>query len=701
MNQIQTFSMPFRTYVLAALIIVWAGGLTARGDNTNFNDLSIGDRFSPNPSNNTFESGGIDFTVISGPDATGSDVVVFDGAFAKLPVSGTHLFFNNNVGVAVSLDPATESLSFSFEFGDEVTLNVNGDSVFVERDLRQLDGTTIGNVSVSVDSSDSATPFDRRGILRLEGEINSFAITGTELAFDNFSVPASFGQATGLIRNFDDPTPNDGDFFGGSVVIDGNRILVGASGDDTNGRNVGQAYLFDATTGSLVFTLDDPTPSADDFSGDRFGYSIAIDGNHVLVGAPNDDTIGRSVGQAHLFDATTGNLVFTFDDPTPSADDLSGDRFGSSVAIDGNHVLVGAPLDRTNGLRVGQAHLFDATTGNLVFTFDAPTPTDFEYFGDSVAIDGNHVIIGAPGDSTNGENTGQAYLFDATTGNLVFTFDAPTPSPQEESFGSFGSSVAIDGSHVIVAAPGDSKANLFDATTGDLVFTFDAPTPPADDRLGDFFGESVAIDSNHVLVGAPNDDTNGRSVGQAYLFDATTGDLVFTFDAPTPTDFEYFGGSVAIDGNRVLIGASGDDTNGRSAGQASLFSLSETITGDFDADGDVDGDDVDFYIGNLDQPATGELAQLDLDGDGEVTLADHDLFVTTLVVTFNGITGALLGDVDLDGEVDVLSDAFALVGSLGMSVTSRSQGDLNADGTVDVLNDAFRLIADLGQSNED
>ena len=94
------------------------------------------------------------------------------------------------------------------------------------------------------------------------------------------------------------------------------------------------------------------------------------------------------------------------------------------------------------------------------------------------------------------------------------------------------------------------------------------------------------------------------------------------------------------------------------------------------------------------------MAQLDLDTDGEVTLADHNLHVTTLVTTSNGVTGTPLGDVNLDGSVDVLGDGFALIGGLGQSVTSRAQGDLNADGIVNVLGDAFILIGDLGNSNE-
>ena len=513
----------------------------------------------------------------------------------------------------------------------------------------------------------------------------------------SISVSASFGQNASLLQTFDDPSPAEDDQFGNAVAIDGNHILVGVSGDDTNGDGVGQAYLLDATTGNRIFTFDDPTPTG----GDRFGASVAIDGNHILVGASRDNTNGTDIGQAHLFDATTGNLIFTFDDPTPTVRD----GFGSSVAIDGNRVLVGARFDNTNveNISQGQAHLFDATTGNLIFTLDDPTPTFGDSFGISVSVDGNHILIGANSDETFGNAVGQAHLFDATTGNLLFTFNDPDPTGVDN----FGESVAIDGNHALVGAinsdvvndTNDGQAHLFDTTTGELIFTFDDPTPTGADR----FGASVAIDGNHILVGASRDNTNGIDVGQAHLFDATTGNLVLTFDDPTPTVSDKFGGSVSIDGNRVLIDAPDDDSNGSNAGQAHLFSIPgpNSLAGDFDADGNVDGDDVDFYIGNLDQPATGELAQLDLDGDGDVTLADHDLHVTTLVVTSNGATGALLGDVDLDGGVDVLSDAFALVGSLGQSVTSRVQGDLNADGTVDVLNDAFRLIADLGQSNED
>jgi WD40 repeat protein len=305
------------------------------------------------------------------------------------------------------------------------------------------------------------------------------------------------------------------DFFSSAVALDGNYVLIGARLDDTHGTNRGQAHLFDATTGSLLRTFSDPTPT----TSDEFGISVAIDNNLILIGAPLDDINGANRGQAHLFDAITGNLLRTFIDPTPT----SVDTFGERVAINGGRVLIGAPGDDTNGLNVGQAHLFDVTTGNLLWTFNDPTVTEEDLFGSSVALEGNHVLIGARRDNTLGDNVGQAHLFDATTGSLLHTFNDPTPTTQDE------------------------------------------------------FGVSVALDGNHVLIGAFLDDSHGIDIGQTHLFDAISGNLLQTIDDPTATRDDRFGWSIAIDGERILIGALGDDTNGPNRGQAHLFEVPEPI----------------------------------------------------------------------------------------------------------------------------
>ena len=120
--------------------------------------------------------------------------------------------------------------------------------------------------------------------------------------------------------------------------------------------------------------------------------------------------------------------------------------------------------------------------------------------------------------------------------------------------------------------------------------------------------------------------------------------------------------------------------------------------GDFNNNGQVNSADLDFFSGNLGQSASGALAQLDLDGNGTITLADHDLLITQFLQTSAGV-GSIVGDIDLNGTVDVLGDAFALVGNLGSSGPfSYGGGDLNADQRVDVLGDAFRLVGNLGMS---
>ena len=121
--------------------------------------------------------------------------------------------------------------------------------------------------------------------------------------------------------------------------------------------------------------------------------------------------------------------------------------------------------------------------------------------------------------------------------------------------------------------------------------------------------------------------------------------------------------------------------------------------GDFNRDGIVNVTDIDFYSGNLGQPASFD-PQLDLDGDNDIDGDDLNFHIENYVQTSNGQMGAVLGDMNLDGRVDVLTDAFTLIGNLNSTGPySYGLGDLNADQAVDVLGDAFILIGNLGQSN--
>ena len=197
-------------------------------------------------------------------------------------------------------------------------------------------------------------------------------------------------------------------------------------------------------------------------------------------------------------------------------------------------------------------------------------------------------------------------------------------------------------------------------------------------------------------------DWNGVSdFGTVTYFDSEVEFPLFTFNYTNAAIPNNQGGvSIPMDPNFASIMIS--EANSTMGTYSNLTLTQFTIAGlagDFNGDGVVDCDDIDVYIGNLGMPATGTLADLNLAEDVTINFADVEVLVENLVMTSNGETGTFLGDFNCDGEVDVLNDAFILVGSLGSSVMSYSDGDVNLDGTVDVLGDAFILVGNLGSTN--
>jgi hypothetical protein len=373
----------------------------------------------------------------------------------------------------------------------------------------------------------------------------------------------TFNATTGeLLHTLANPTPAAGDFFGYSAAISGNVVTVGAVQDDSSATDAGAAYVFDAATGNLSSTLvPPPTPAAFDV----FGYSVDVSNNFVVVGARGDDTGAPNAGTAYIYDSTTGSLLRRLINPAPE----TGDSFGSSVAIDGSIVVIGADGDHIGGLNAGAAYIFDATTGNLLRTLANPTPGAYDSFGSSVAVYGNRVVVGAWQDSQKDICDGAVYIFDTATGSLLHTLADPTPIGD----GYFGSSVAILGNTVVVGARGTGTAYVFDANSGNLLRTLINPNP---EHSYDF-GCSAAIDGNTILVGAQRDDTIAYECGVACIFDAVTGNLLRTLANPTPAESDYFGSSVAVSGNTVVVGASHDDTGAFDAGAAYVF---DATTGD-------------------------------------------------------------------------------------------------------------------------
>ena len=280
--------------------------------------------------------------------------------------------------------------------------------------------TAVGN-DPPVADDDSASTFANTSVV-IDVLANDTDTDNDTLAITDITAPAN-GNAgltilPDLLQTFINPTPADDDIFGHSVSVSGDNVLVGAPLDNTGANDAGAAYLFNTTTGTLLQTFTSPIPA----NNDQFGGSVSLSGDKALVGAQFDNTGAINAGAAYLFNATTGTLLQTFTSPTPSTTDT----FGGSVSVSGDNVLVGTGGDDTGANDAGAAYMFNATTGTLLQTFTNPTPADGDLFGFSVSVSGDKVLVGTPFDDTAASDSGAAYLLgerDAIeyTSNLSFS----------------------------------------------------------------------------------------------------------------------------------------------------------------------------------------------------------------------------------------------------------------------------------------
>ncbi|WP_419931727.1 fibronectin type III domain-containing protein [Candidatus Poriferisodalis sp.] len=324
-----------------------------------------------------------------------------------------------------------------------------------------------------------------------------------------------------------------GDRFGESLTIDGNTIVIGASGDDDGGADSGSAYVFSKPAdGWATANSDIKLTAADAATGDRFGLSLAIRDNTIVVGAPGDDDGGVDSGSAYVFSKPAGGWATATETAKLTASDrATGARLGYSLAIDASTVVVGAP-GATGGADPGSAYVFSRpasgwanASGNVRLT--ASHPEVDHHFGRSVAIDDDTVVVGAPG-ITGGADSGSAYVFSKPAGGWASTRDSVKLAASNQAAGDkFGWSVNIDGSTIVVGAPDDSahaasgSAYVFSKRAEGWVTVADKKLTASAATAGKRFGLSVTADGDTVVVGAPADSEADVNSGSAHIFHAS------------------------------------------------------------------------------------------------------------------------------------------------------------------------------------
>jgi alpha-tubulin suppressor-like RCC1 family protein len=302
------------------------------------------------------------------------------------------------------------------------------------------------------------------------------------------------------------------DQFGYSVSISGDYAIVGAAVNDTG---TGAAYIY-TRSGTSWTQQQELNGEATSY----FGWSVSISGDYAIVGAPYDDTAFNNAGAAYIFkrDGTT------WTEQDKLLGEAASDQFGESVGISGDYAIVGAYIKNSF---TGVAYIFkrDGTTWTEQANFDGEATSDS--FGQSVSISGDYAIVGAQGNDTAFSNAGTAYIYKR---------DGTSWTQQKKLLGEtaddyFGRSVSISGDYVIVGAQGNDTA--FSDAGAAYIYKRDGTSWTQQKKLlgeatSDSFGWSVSISGDYAIVGAPYEDTGGGSAGAAYIYELTpVADLTF------------------------------------------------------------------------------------------------------------------------------------------------------------------------------
>lgn len=555
---------------------------------------------------------------------------------------------NDNWGQITQLIPSgDEAAQLARNFGDSVALDSDFIVVGAGGDNTQASGA--GALFVFEKDEGGANQWGEVAMLTAEADAQTSAGLGTAVAIaGSLIVGGAFQRDEAFIFEQNSTTLDwesagrvESDFpggesrFGEAVATDGDMVLIG-DGLSPPDRN-GTIYVYERGESAGQWDLVENLFATDPNRGMNFGSSIAYSNSLLLSGAPEDEDFGRASGSSFVFESNGA----TFDLASEVNPGESGAEafFGQAVAVSGNHLLVGAPEDRPAGIESGGVTVFqrtiDADAPWSPVTVLMPAGLDpFDEFGLDLGLSGGTAIVAY---RTNGSDRG-AYIFDRNQGgsenwgqtqfidiegssselavaiygdtavignwnmNSAYVYNRDMGGPDSwglvttleasdsTGFDLFGWDVAIHQDWIVVGA----RAHALPASRAGAAYLY-RRNEGGDDNWGEVqklsgsdaqasqeFGEAVAVTSGIVVVGA---ESTSSSQGAVYVFEPNseqtwteTGRL--TIDDPSP--FDFLGGTVSVSHGQVLASAGGWDDPDQTPfdnGTGGVFAFAKDNTG--------------------------------------------------------------------------------------------------------------------------
>jgi FG-GAP repeat len=362
--------------------------------------------------------------------------------------------------------------------------------------------------------------------------------------------------------------------FGHAVATSNGRILVGTAGDAFPAVAVGSASIFEFAGGA--WTKSAHLIASDGAFADAFGLAVALDGDRALIGAPSSGS-GPAPGSAYVFEFVGGTWLQVT--RLKASNGKAGDGFGNSVALQGDRALVGAYKANGIATNTGAAYVFEKHGGTWLETakLAASDGAAWSHFGRAVDLDGDRVVIGCPHDSTSGYEKGSAFVFTREGSSWSQTAKLIASDAGIQHF--FGRAVAISGTRVLTGAiwsdaqaPKSGSAYIFEGSTG--LWKETAQLLPTDGAAGFQFGNSVALEGERALVGTTAKDPDKAP---AYVFERHGGSWVQSGKlvpwAVSPVG-DGFPSTVALDGDQAVVGVAWDSSGSAlHHGSAAAFDL--------------------------------------------------------------------------------------------------------------------------------
>lgn len=374
-------------------------------------------------------------------------------------------------------------------------------------------------------------------------------------AFAAGSPPAQLAETYGPdeLAKLALPLGAPGSEFGRSVAISGDTAVVGVAKVGTSGT----AYVYVRSGSQWVKQAE--LPHSANGNTDGYGCSVAISGDTVVVGAytdrgwPGTDGPGQAYIWGRIGDTWALQQVI-------GGASGSGKLFGYSVAISGDTVLVGAPSGDGVAVGTGTAYVYTLGSGGwaLQTTLLAADGQSYDDFGGAVAIAGDTAVVGAFGDDVQYVDRGSAYIYERTGS----TWTQQSRIIGTNSSDSLGCAVAVSGDTALLGAYGEGAGTAYVYTRSGATWTKQARIASPDTGQTPYFGASLALSGDTAIIGEYGDDSGTKDRGSAYVYSrsGTTWAKRTKLVASDAATYDYFGLSVALSDGTAMIGSYGSDT---------------------------------------------------------------------------------------------------------------------------------------------